>query len=81
MAAMAASGHHATPRIAKAPMTKKTPSQASVGHAVRSPRRAIRTTMAAALPKKRMPGTVRSEVGAHSEMRWVTSGFVDRPIA
>ncbi len=32
IAATAPSGHHATPRTANAPMTKKTPSQASVGH-------------------------------------------------
>jgi hypothetical protein len=41
----------------------------------------MRTTTAIAEPKKAMPGMLRSEVGCHSVIRTVTSGFVDRPTA
>ena len=62
-------------------MTKKTASQARVGHDVCRPRRAMSATTARAEAKKSMPGTLRSEVGCHSVIRAVTSGFVDRPRA
>ncbi len=81
MAATVPSGHHATPRSAYTPMTKKTASQASVGHGVGRPRRAMRATTANADAKNSIPGTLRSEVGCHSVIRAVTSGFVDRPRA
>ena len=81
IAATAPSGHHATPRMANAPMTKKTPSQASVGQAVRLPRRAMSTTTAIADPKNSIPGTSWSEVACHSVMRSVTKRFVVRPRA
>ena len=81
IAATAPSGHHATPRMANAPIRKKTPSQASVGHEVVRPRRAISTTIAPALAKNSMPGTVRSVVACHSVIRCVTCGLVDSPTA
>ena len=63
----APSGHHATPRIAYAPMTKNarqaTPASAST---VPAARRASSTTTASADPKNSSPGTVRSVVGCHS---------------
>jgi hypothetical protein len=62
-------------------MTKNTASHASVGHVVRSPRRASNTTTASAEAKNRIPGTVRSVVGCHSVIRAVTSAFVERPAA
>ena len=81
-AVTAASGHHAMPRAAYTPIRKKTPSQASVGHGVGRPRRAM--TIATSEHRRRRrsdPGIVRIDVACHSAMSLVTAELVVSPAA
>ena len=77
----AASGHQVMPRAAYTPIRKKTPSQASVGHGVGRPRRAMTVTTPNTDAKKIKPGNVRIDVACHSAMSLVTAELVVRPAA
>jgi hypothetical protein len=73
--------HQIVPRRATSPRAKRVPRKMSFGQGIGRERRDSKTTTTAADRKKMAPSRLRTVVGCHSEMFWVTLASVARPAA